>query len=132
MQSMRAIQARRLWSATRAALGADLLPDPAGIVSFGLLALAVCFYIAAACDPRCLCSGAILDLLPADLRRPWPEAAVEGVVQAFLFAGPPLAAAAGLRHLWTRGDSLLPVLTLAGGTAITLLNVVSLAFLCLC
>ena len=110
----------------RRALLCEVLPDPAGYLGFGLLALVLAGHLLAFPDGRGRVFGSLTSVLPAALRTPAGEVSVEALAQAFLLVGPVLALYAGVRHLRREGDSLLPFLTVAGGGLLAFITAVSL------
>ena len=107
----------------RRILRCEVVPDPGGAASFGLLVLVVAAYLVAVPDSRGNLAGPLLGLVPEVIRSPRLDAAVEGLLQAFLLIAPGAVTYAGLRHLLSRGDSLLPYLTVAGGGLLMLVTI---------
>jgi hypothetical protein len=112
-------------------LRTEVLPDPGGLISFALLLVSVAACLAGVTHPEGTFAGGLIGLLPPGWRDPWSEAAVEGAVQACLIVFPGAAAYWGLRHLRTRGDSPVPILTVLGGASITAIYLLAIVCACL-
>jgi len=100
----------------------DVLPDPGGYISFGILFLIFAAHLQISPDDGGGIFGNILMLLPPAIRGPVFDVAFEGFGQAFLIVGPLICLYAGLRHLVTQGDSLLPYITVLGGGFLSLVT----------
>jgi hypothetical protein len=101
-------------------LAAEIVPDPWGAVSFGILVLVLAAYLSLGVGSGGIASGLLAAWGIAEDAR--IGAVAEGFVQALLLVLPPACAYAGIRHLLARGDSLLPCFTVAGGGFVTVLN----------
>ncbi len=106
----------------------EVLPDPGGILSFGLMVLILAAHLLVSPDPWGGIFGTVLDWFPQVLRGPFFDVCFEGFAQAFLLVGPVICLYAGLRHLFMQGDSLLPYITVAGGGFLSVLTGASLLY----
>ncbi len=100
----------------------EVIPDPRGVVGFGILVALLAGHLMAFPDREGHLFGNLLAQLPGALRGPIFDASVDALFQAVLLLGPPASVYAALRHLALQGDSLLPYLTLAGGGFLTVLT----------
>jgi hypothetical protein len=111
----------------RALLHREAIPDHEGWLGFGILAAALLGHLAVHPDADGYLFRGLLTGAPSFLRGPLLDAAFEATAQAFLLVAPALALYAGLRHLLTRSDSLLPYLTVAGGGILSVITGCALA-----
>jgi hypothetical protein len=106
----------------------EVLPDPGGRVSFGILGLAVLAHLFVVPDPGGY-TGRFLEGAPGILGGRLFQASLEGMVEAVLVLAPAIALYGGLRHLLSRSEHLLPYLTVAGGGFLSLLTACALVCL---
>ena len=86
----------------------ELLPDPGGIVGFGVAVGVLASYLLLPSDP-----GGHL----------WSEdPCLECLGHVWLLAGPPLSAFLGVRHLLVKGDSILPLVSVPLAFFLTILT----------
>jgi hypothetical protein len=99
----------------------EVLPDPGGLLGFTILLLVLVAYVSIRPDRDGRLFSHLTGLLPALLRSPLLEAALEALAQSFLLVGPLIACYSSLRHLRRSPPRLLPFITAAGGGFLSLL-----------